>query len=179
MLYKDFDLQLTGSRIRITPLTSDDADDYARLMFGTMYDRFLSLLGPGAVETDLPQILSRTADHETHAIRPMDSDAFWGWIVLQHDGEKPDIGIHLIPEKQGEGYGPEAVRLFASHLAAAYGLSRLFMRTTQGNTHSQRMMEKLRGVCDGIGPFCSKELGGDIQLLHYHFVIADMMSDYV
>ena len=35
------------------------------------------------------------------------------------------MGIHLIPEQQNKGLGPEAIRLFVNHLHTAYELDRV------------------------------------------------------
>ncbi len=40
MLYKDWDIVLTGNHVWITPLTAQDEVPYSRLMLGELYDRF-------------------------------------------------------------------------------------------------------------------------------------------
>ena len=150
MLYNDYDITLIGSHIRITPMTPDDAEPYARLIFGGSYDFYITKFGKPP-ETDLLRVLEHKANQELHAIRPIDSDRFLGWICLQHDEDRPDIGIHLIPEAQNKGYGPEAIMLYAAYVHSFYSLSRLYIHTTEKNKHCQRMIDKIGGVFDRTG----------------------------
>ena len=152
MLYKDFDIVLIGAHIRITPMIPSDEEPYARLMFGSMYDGFTERLGHPP-ETGLPKILAHEASDETHAIRPLSSDAFIGWIALQRDEEgRPDIGISLVPQYQNKGCGPEAIRLYSNYLHQAYGLDTVYLRVHETNHQSQRAMEKMGAVLDKTIP---------------------------
>lgn len=153
MLYKDFDLVLASDRIRITPLLPSDTESYARLMFGVMYDRFTEVLGH-VPDSGIDKVLSHESDEETHALRLPDSDdSFIGWIALQRDEEgRPDIGIHIVPEQQNKGLGPEAIRLFANHLHDEYGLERVYARVHESNLQSQRAMEKAGAVLEKEAP---------------------------
>lgn len=121
-------------------------------MFGAMYDRFTEVLGH-APDSGIDKVLSHESKDEIHALRLPDDDAFIGWIVLQRDEEeRPDIGIHLIPEQQNRGLGPEAIRLFANHLHDEYGLDRVYARVHESNLQSQRAMEKAGAVLDKEAP---------------------------
>lgn len=152
MLYKDFDIILTGTRIRITTFLSTDTEPYARLMFGEMYDRFYQLLGKPP-DTGLERVLARESEDEAHAIRPIDGDDFIGWITLQGDEQgRPDIGIHLYPDYQNQGIGYEAVALLSNRLCEVYGLKQVFIRTTEGNLQAQRAFEKMGAILDGTKP---------------------------
>ena len=141
MLYRDFDIVLMGSRIRIVPMNSSDAEPYARLILGDIYDRL-----DDVPETALPSVLAHEAPDETHAIRPMDNDTFIGWITLQRDEDRPDIGIHLIPEQQNQGIGPEAILLFANYLRDTYGLKKVFFRTHETNKQCQRALDNTGAI---------------------------------
>lgn len=179
MLYRDFDITLTGSRIRITPMTAADAEPYARLMFGKYYGAFNAYIDPATV-SGLKSILDHSSKEEVHAIRPLESDTFIGWITLQHDGEKPDIGISLIQEAQNKGLEPEAIRLLANWIYNAYGLKQIYIRTHDANIQAQKAFRKLGVVLDKTDddPDLSRMMkeivahGGkerDIpSVLHYH-----------
>lgn len=90
MLYQDWDILLTGKRIRITPMEKRDDEAYGRLMFGEHYDRFVEVLKDGSV-TGIEKTLEHRASDETHAIRQTGDDQFIGWITLQRDNDgRPD-----------------------------------------------------------------------------------------
>ncbi len=147
MMYQDWDLNLNGDRVRITPLSEKDEEAYGRLMLGyDFYDAFEQRNG-FRFNTGLHKTLSHQADDEEHAIRLANDDRFIGWITLQknHDGQ-PDIGISLIPECRNHGYGPEAVKLFANYLYQTYGLEQVSVRIEKTNTQSQRAFVKLGAV---------------------------------
>ena len=140
MLYKDNDLVLISPCIRITSLLPADAVPYARLMYGVLYDTFVQVIGK------VPSLELKSED-ELHALRLPDDDTFIGWIALQKDKEgRPDIGVHLVPEQQNRGLGPEAVRLFVNHLHKTYGLEKVFLRIKETNLQSQHAAEKLGAV---------------------------------
>ena len=140
MLYKDFDLALASDRIRITPLLPADAEPYARLVYGDLYDTYVQVMGK------VPSVELESED-EIHALRLPDDDTFIGWIALQKDKEgRPDIGIHLVPEQQNRGLGPEAVRLFVNHLHRTYGLEKVFLRIKETNLQSRKAAVKLGAV---------------------------------
>lgn len=146
MLYKDFDLALASDRIRITPLLPSDTEPYARLMYGVLYDTYVRVIGK------VPSLELKSED-EIHALRLPDNDTFIGWIALQKDEEdRPDIGVHLVPERQNQGLGPEAVRLFVNHLHKTYGLEKVFLRIKETNLQSRKAAVKLGAVKYGTVP---------------------------
>ena len=146
MLFKDWDIVLTGQHIRITPITERDEVPYSRLFHGGFYDRFEKAFGKPP-ESPLKTILDHTAKDETHAIRPVGSESFIGWITLQrNDEEQPDVGISLIPEYRDKGYGPEAVMLFVNHLYVEYGLKEISVRILETNQQSRRAFAKVGAV---------------------------------
>ena len=148
MLYKDFDLTLASDRIRITPLLSSDTEPYTRLMFGEIYDLYAAATGKAPSSG-----LEKENSDEIHALRLPDNDTFIGWVTLQRDEEgRPDIGVHLVPERQNQGLGPEAVRLFVNHLHKTYGLEKVFLQIHESNLQSQKAMGKLGVVKDGEAP---------------------------
>ena len=117
-------------------------------MFGAMYDRFAEVLGH-APDSGIDKVIAHESSDEIHALRLPHDSTFIGWIALQRDEEgRPDIGIHIIPEYQGQGLGPEAIRLLANHLHDEYGLDRVFARVHESNQQSQRAMEKTGAVLD-------------------------------
>lgn len=143
MLYQDWEIELTGDRVRITPMRLEDDEAYGRLMLGdSLYESSLQNLN-GQSPTGMEKILSHQGD-ETHAIRLIDNEDFIGWIILQKnmDGQ-PDVGISLIAGQQNKGYGPEAVMLFVNYLHNEYGLERIAVHISEKNLQSQTAFGKL------------------------------------
>ncbi len=143
MLYQDWEIELTGDQIRITPMRLDDDEAYGRLMLGdSLYESSLRHMD-GQSPTSMEKILSHKGD-ETHAIRLIDQEDFIGWITLQKniDGQ-PDIGISLIADQQNKGYGPEAVMLFVNYLHNEYGLERIAVHISEKDLQSQYAFGKL------------------------------------
>jgi len=151
MLYKDWDVILTGERIRITPMRMEDEPAYGRLLLGDLYDKTVGMLGTAT--TGIEEILNHTESAETHAIRLINDDSFIGWITLQKDPEgKPDIGISLVQEHQNQGIGPEAIALFVNRLNSTYRMDRVYVRITEHNIQSQKAFAKLGAVLDKREP---------------------------
>ena len=151
MLYKDWDVIIYGTRIRITPMTMEDEPEFGRLMLGDLYDRMVEDLG--SVATGINGIINHTEKEETHAIRLLDDESFIGWITLQRDPEgRPDIGISLLEKYRNQGIGPDTVRLFANRLYKEYGIERVFIRISELNLQSQRAFAKLGAVLDKREP---------------------------
>ena len=144
-MYQNWNLSLTGTNISITPISPSDLEPYSRLMFGSFFDQENSFLGRLAA-SDFVKILSHQSEDEMHAIRPVDSDKFIGWIILQNDDNLPDIGISLIDEYQNKGYGPEAIKLYSNWLHEEYGLSEVYARISEDNLQSQRAFSKIGAV---------------------------------
>ena len=152
LLYQDWDVQLTGRRIRITPMEKRDDEAYGRLMFGKQYERFAEAL-KGQSITGIEKILEHKTVDETHAIRMIGDDQFIGWITLQKDMDgRPDIGISLKSDFQNNGIGPEAVRLFVNRLYSDYGIQTIYVRITEKNLQSQRAFAKLGAILDKTEP---------------------------
>lgn len=152
MLYQDWDILLTGKRIRITPMEQRDDEAFGRLMFGTQYDRYAHVL-KGEFLTGIEKTLKHTADDEMHAIRLIGDDRFIGWITLQKDMEgRPDIGISLQSDFRNQGIGPEAVRLFVNRLYSDYGIQTVYVRISEKKLQSQKAFAKLGAVLDQVEP---------------------------
>ena len=180
MLLDHWDLELTGDRIRLTPFTEADQEPYGILALGE--ETYRDFVESAAALGKPTAVLKKRDGDEVHIIRPLDRDAFLGWVVLQKDEEgKPDIGIHLVPEIRYQGYGPEAVRLYLNWLYKTEGTGRVYARISADNVPSQRAFEKLGAVLIRIGSYGEhlrllKELHGeDAEDLHpvmfrYYFI---------
>lgn len=72
------------------------------------------------------------------AYGPNDQSAAW------------NIGIALLPEARGHGYGPEAQRLLADYLFATTSFDRVEASTDVNNAPEQRALEKAGYFREGI-----------------------------
>jgi RimJ/RimL family protein N-acetyltransferase len=61
-----------------------------------------------------------------------------------------NIGIMLIPEARGHGYGSEAQRLLADYLFAATEVDRVEASTDVDNVAEQRALEKAGYIREGV-----------------------------
>ena len=61
-----------------------------------------------------------------------------------------NIGIDLIPEGRGQGYGTEAQRLLADYLFAATEVNRVEASTDVENLPEQRSLEKAGFIREGV-----------------------------
>ena len=149
MIYQDWDLELEGPNIRITPMYEEDGEAYGRLLFGNAYNSFAQQLGEDRLPTGLKDILAHTSPDETHAIRLKEDDRLIGWITLQKNkNNDPDIGISLSEEQQNKGYGPEAVMLLCNRLHEEYGLKQIYVRISKKNMQSRNAFAKVGAVPD-------------------------------
>jgi len=66
-----------------------------------------------------------------------------------------NIGISLLPEARGKGYGAQAQRMLARYLFAHTTVQRIEAATEAGNVAEQRALEKAgftrEGIMRGIG----------------------------
>jgi aminoglycoside 6'-N-acetyltransferase len=60
------------------------------------------------------------------------------------------IGIHLVPEQRGKGYGAEAQKLLAEYLFSTYPIARVEASTDIENTAEQRSLEKAGFTREGV-----------------------------
>ena len=138
--------ELKGERLSITPMRPSDSELFGRLVMGPLYDTYKRVVGHEP-DSGIDKILSHEAEDITHAIRINGYDDFAGWITLQHNEDgQPDIGISLLPEHRGHGYGPEAVKLYCNWLNQKYGLSRIYVRISDDNEYSMKAFSKLGAI---------------------------------
>lgn len=72
-----------------------------------------------------------------------------GFTSIDAPNDAGEIGYVLNPEYHGRGYGTEAARAVARFGFEIVGLHRLEAKFMQGNTSSQRVMEKLGMTFEG------------------------------
>jgi RimJ/RimL family protein N-acetyltransferase len=92
-----------------------------------------------------------------------------------HYGPNPqsrswNIGIALVPEARGHGYGGEAQRLLADRLFATTTANRIDAMTDVENTAEQRALEKAGFVREGVLRGAQFRAGGWHDLVVYSLV---------
>jgi RimJ/RimL family protein N-acetyltransferase len=153
-------LPAVGSKVRLRDLTIDDAD----LLDGWATDpdvrgefndfglapspvnRDALAKGPFRNERNGELMVERLSDGEPigavswHRVGygPNDGSAAW------------NIGISLVPEARGHGFGTEAQRLLADYLFAATGFDRVEASTDVDNIAEQRALDKAGFIREGL-----------------------------
>ena len=168
----------SGYRIRLRPGTLDDADLLdawaasvdARGPFndfgeppgrGRSYRDMLAG-GPLLDENHGELVVERLADAQPigtigwHAV----------WNGPNHESRAWNIGISLIPEARGFGYGVEAQRMIAAHLFATTDVNRVEASTDVDNIAEQRALEKAGFVREGV------QRGAQFRAGAYHDLVS-------
>jgi RimJ/RimL family protein N-acetyltransferase len=147
-------------QLRIRDLTLEDADLYDQIRrrelsdggfndFGldpAPVDRKALARGPLAGAGSGNMLIERIGDGRVIGTL--------GWHRVRH-GPNPEsdalmIGIDLVPEARGRGYGTEAQRLLADHLFASTGVNRVEASTDVENVAEQRALEKAGFTREGV-----------------------------
>lgn len=146
---------LTGSTVRLEPLTEAVLDDYWAAFADPEVNRLT-----GTHQTfrraDVQEWL-RTR-HEQHdradwAIMRLDDGAFLGEAVINDfdaDNESASYRLWLAgPTIFGHGYGTEATRLVVDYVLGEVGLHRLSLEVFSHNPRARRVYEKCGFIVEG------------------------------
>jgi RimJ/RimL family protein N-acetyltransferase len=85
-----------------------------------------------------------------------------------------EIGIALLPQARGRGYGTEAQRLLARYLFAHTPANRVEARTEPGNVAEQRALEKAGFTREGMVRGCGWRDGAWRDGVIYGLIRADL-----
>ncbi|WP_204059085.1 GNAT family N-acetyltransferase [Microbispora corallina] len=142
--------ELTDGVVRLTPLTTDDAEECHRLR--TVPDVAASRVPPAPVTYAATLDVCRRNGHlwlagrqAEMAIRDARTGALAGDVQLSNVVPPLDqamVGYSLHPEFRGRGFTARAVRLLADWAFASTPLRRLVAGTAPGNTASHRVLER-------------------------------------
>lgn len=146
---------LTGSRVRLDPLTSDVLEDYLI----ALADPEVSRLTGTHAEFDQPTIetwLETRREHHDRAdwavVRTKD-DAFLGEAVLNElDAENASANYRVWlagPHVFGQGYGTEITRLVVNYALDTVGLHRVSLGVYDFNPRARRVYEKCGFTIEG------------------------------
>jgi RimJ/RimL family protein N-acetyltransferase len=169
---------MVGDRVRLRRVTVDDAELLDRWQSTEYVGEFNDFgvqagsVGEPIQKTGLVGVQSGTLIVEVEANRlPIGTV---GWREVRY-GPNPEsaawqIGINLIPEARGQGYGSEAQRVLAAHLLATSRVSRIEAMTDVDNLAEQRALEKAGFVREGVLRGAQYRSGGWHDLVVYSCV---------
>jgi ribosomal-protein-alanine N-acetyltransferase len=148
---------LETERLRLAPLTADDADHLFPIMGDPEVMAFWDV-----PEIDDPDMVAAIVRSQVEAMaagkalywamRTLDGDAFVGSCDLSDIDRwhrRAEIGFMLGRDAWGQGYALEAMRTVLA-FAAANGVRRLTARTHLGNRRSESLLEKLGFTEEGL-----------------------------
>jgi RimJ/RimL family protein N-acetyltransferase len=170
-------LPLDGTVVRLRDVTLADADRLdawardpaARGEFNdfglepSTADREALARGPLRNERNGELIVERLADGEPigsvswHQVRYGPNEGSFAW----------NMGISLLPEARGKGYGSEAQRLLADFLFATTAVDRVEASTDVDNIAEQRALEKAGYVREGVIRSAQSRPDGRHDLVNY------------
>jgi RimJ/RimL family protein N-acetyltransferase len=162
-------------RVRLRDATIDDADlldawetpDQRGVFndFGLPARGLRELLSQGPLRNERrgTMIVERVADG-----RPLGTVS-WHQVGYGPNDESRawNIGIALMPDGRGQGYGPEAQRLLATELFATTDVDRIEASTDVENHAEQRALEKAGFVREGIQRGAQSRAGARHDLVTY------------
>lgn len=148
---------LETERLRLEPLTADDAVDVFPLMDDPEVMHFWD--SPELDDPDVVAEIVRSQVATMHAggaiywaVRTLDGANFLGvWDLSEIDRRhrRAEVGFMLHREAWGQGYAAEAMRTVLAY-AAVSGLRKLVARTHLGNRRSESLLEKLGFKEEGL-----------------------------
>ncbi len=120
-------------------------------------------------------------DYLICSILTKDTNTFCGFCQLQWlDSSNPEMGINLLPAFQKQGVALEVLPAFLSQTKKLLPIDYFYSKVDWNNLPSQKLAEKLGGVCIGkknllpadfpkdLIPFAEKEFP-NLFYLEYHF----------
>lgn len=141
--------------VRLRPYRADDADLYGEQDPAPGELDFFGFRPTNAFAQRFPRDGMLGDDHGNLVVEA-DGVAVGdvGWFAVHHGppphGRALNIGIVLLREHRGRGYGTEAQRLIAEHLFATTRVERLEASTDVENIGEQRALEKAGFTREGV-----------------------------
>jgi RimJ/RimL family protein N-acetyltransferase len=171
------DSSVEGTKVRLRPVTADDAE-LLELWQSPAYVGEFNVFGvkgrPVKERIESGVVTSRdgTLMVELQANRKPIGSVSWRGVRYGPNPESVawNIGINLIPEARGHGFGAEAQQLLAVHLLATTTVNRIEASTDVENVPEQRALEKAGFVKEGVLRGAQYRPGGWHDLVVYSWV---------
>ena len=152
------------------PAVGSEFNDFA--MVAEPISREALARGPLRSERNGQFIVERLSDGE--------SVGGVGWHKVRYgpnpESEAWNIGIELLPEARGRGYGVEAQMLLATYLFERTNANRVEAQTDVENIAEQRALEKAGFVREGVARGAQFRAGGYHDLLTYAILRGDRQT---
>jgi RimJ/RimL family protein N-acetyltransferase len=176
-----------GERVRLREATLDDADVVDAWAGDTVmhgeYNDFGMPKPPTLAENLADGKRMVRADRGTLLVVRIEDDAIIGdigWHTVSYgpnsESRALNIGLALIPDARGKGYGTEAQRLMAELLFDLFDIERVEASTDVENIAEQRSLEKAGFIREGVLRRAQFRAGTFHDLVGYSFVRSDLRS---
>jgi RimJ/RimL family protein N-acetyltransferase len=150
-------LPTMSARVTLRPATEADLDYFDRAV-GPDEDpwNFFGFRQPGRMRRAFAENGLLTEDYAQLVVAAdgvLVGDVGWHKVLYgppPAGGHAYNIGITLLPEHRGRGYGTIAQRLLADYLFATYAVNRLEAGTDVENRAEQRSLEKAGFTREGV-----------------------------
>jgi len=140
---------MEAAAIQLRPWRTADLDAVAELRNDLSLQRLLMARAQPESHDEVLEWLgrkSRQTDVEFLLIAKTEDDRVVGYIqatALDHRSGTADLGICLMPEAQGQGFGRQACLMFHMHLARKFGLRKLVLRVLADNARAIALYRQL------------------------------------
>jgi RimJ/RimL family protein N-acetyltransferase len=175
-------------RVRLRPPTPDDAPNMFRLhgdpeLHLTTDDQPFVPRHVGQVRAGLEKQVTEPPDGETSVALVAETVAdgtFLGFGVLwgiSAFNQYAHLGISLLPEARGQGYGIEVIGLLCRYGFRSRNLRRLELETLASNTAMRRTAERCGFVLEGTQRERAYDGDGFADLVIYGLLRRDVTAD--
>jgi RimJ/RimL family protein N-acetyltransferase len=165
----------SGQRVALSEVRDDEPEILVRLAGADARGEFNDL---GPIDDEL--LTSGFRANRLLVVRVDTSEAvgFVSWHSVRHGPNRGsrawNIGINLVPEARGQGFGVEAQRLLAEHLFEATAVDRVEASTDVENIPEQRALEKAGFTRDGRMRGAQERAGSRHDLYLYSLLRSDL-----
>lgn len=139
---------ITTERLEIEPAEPDDAEDIAEINHSDGMRTYGGLKRPSQVQ----DIKDWITDGDDIVLGIWYDDTFIGYIGIHQDNEisrTEELYIYLRDEKQGKGFGPEALHATIQYCFDELNMHKIAGRVFEHNEPSQTMLERLGFTKEG------------------------------
>lgn len=149
-------MELTGKRVALRPVRPDDLEGMCAWINDERATRYLGsgYTHPYTYEAVCERLENLMASPETFfAVADAETGAYIGeagFTRIDRGAGTAEMYIVLLPEKQGNGLGTDAVALALRHAFGTLGLNRVWLRVFPQNTAAVRLYEKAGFKREGI-----------------------------
>jgi RimJ/RimL family protein N-acetyltransferase len=165
----------SGQRVALSEVRDDEPEILVRLAGADARGEFNDL---GPVDDELVTAGIRASRLLVVRVDTSEAIGFVSWHGVRHGPNRGsrawNIGINLVPEGRGQGFGVEAQRLLAEHLFETTEVDRVEASTDVENFPEQRALEKAGFTRDGRMRGAQQRAGARHDLYLYSLLRSDL-----